>query len=168
MKTLLIIRPEGTLDSDETFSSEHFGTFNVTALRRAILAGKVPAIPVMAVIDEKLMDSLKGVDTNEARIAALTPEDLLEPILLVTNVGNTEHDLILDGHHRVKRLWRDGQRSVRVVAVGPKVGEAFRIIFAQVDETGKLEEISHAEMASSGHGHFPQHNPDGSHKRYSK
>jgi hypothetical protein len=82
---------------------------------------------------DRWLEANRGVD--RARSAALTPEDLEVPatVLIMSN-GQT---LLVDGTHRIHRLYRDGHRRSDCRVVPPQVWASFLISGMRGDMTAR-------------------------------
>lgn len=81
--------------------------YDVTSIER-LAASSSKYGPFDIGITTRLMWSISKVSLDEARLRSLTPEQLARPILIVRHAPP---DRIIDGHHRLTRLNRDGARS---------------------------------------------------------
>lgn len=115
-KELCIIQPEGTLPTDETFSGEFTGTYNVSLLRRWILDGSLTPIPTNIAITQSWIDGADRLDTNPVRVAQVTQAECdANPILVI--VDGPESGYIIDGAHRLRWLVDNHRPSFRAFVI---------------------------------------------------
>jgi len=98
-----VVRDHGIPSGHRIFDFE--GTlYDVTSIER-LAASSSEYGPFDADLTQQIMWSISMASLNEARLRSLTPAELAEPILIVRHPS---HDRIIDGHHRLTRLHRDG------------------------------------------------------------
>jgi hypothetical protein len=98
-----VVRDHGIPAGHRIFDFE--GTlYDVTSIERlAATSGNYGPFDVD--LTPQIMWSISRATLDEARLRSLTPAELARPVLVVRHAS---HDRIIDGHHRLTRLHRDG------------------------------------------------------------
>jgi hypothetical protein len=156
-----IVQHEESRPTDETFASSHYGTFNVSLIRRKINQGIVPYELQKIGIEESIIKGNANVDVNPERLKELTYEKILKSSPLITVNCEDGYHIVIDGSHRLRWLI-DNKRDFFIAAVIDlsKI-KAYMIVFMESFDNGKTwKECDKEEIAKIGYGEFPHHHPD--------
>lgn len=152
--TMILVQPVGTLPTDESYSHTIYGTWNVSAIRRAIASGGLRPEGHNIVINDSVRNGVAQIDTNPEQIDRLTEQDLLTPCMTVMI---DDYGIIIDGAHRIKRLIRDGSGHFPSWVMQGADVEEYRIHFYETNDAGEPTEMDPEKVAKIGWGTFPQH-----------
>lgn len=158
------LRDEGKVV--ETFNHSTIGHFNITMMR-SIQKENPHAFPEYEMLFENIraegqvmtgaqvIEWLAGQrEVDEERLAALTPEELEEPVIIVFDIDNDNQAYTVDGIHRQIGRFRRGDKTFKFYAwplsmcpmVPKELAEAFDRPWGVKDVVGdKLVDINTGE-----------------------
>lgn len=136
------VRVWGADPTDEVFTVETTGTFNITRLSRAIEAGTVACALWEMPIDEALLHHVGLRDIDKAHTLTISAERLAQPgiILRCPPIPPAAEEIgeLVDGAHRIIRLHELGMKTAAFYAVTLADAEQFRVSH-QIMRAGQCE-----------------------------
>lgn len=101
-------------EGDEVFQNAVHGAFNVSLMQELVETSPEKFKMMHLDLVQEHMDYVLGfIGLNQAVISSMTPQRRDEPVLGVW-LEDESPLLLIDGHHRIVRRWRDGLRDVWV------------------------------------------------------
>jgi hypothetical protein len=134
---------DGGTWSDEVFTHDHIGTFNITRLRAHVQAFPefFPWIP-MEVTPELQAAVMRN--TPDPIVALRIPRDRLsEPILILDHEAGA---VVIDGNHRALRLFEVESTMILAIFVPMAAAEQHMVRFQWAYPDGHREEIGPTEI----------------------
>lgn len=130
---------------DEIFQHDE-GAWNITAIYEGIATEPETFATIDMPIDQTFIHYCKlNIGVNIKRARDLTLEQREDPgLIIVRERGESMNLLLLDGHHRAVRRWRDGLKFMSVHIISEQIGEMWRIkntLILPADETSKGHKI---------------------------
>jgi hypothetical protein len=102
--------------------------YDVTAIHEIAEAGAGKYGPYTMPLTPEIMWSISGCSLDEDHIRSLSPADLAKPVLGV-NHESFGYFRLIDGHHRITRLHRDGATAFSLFLVPEAdVKNCFRVV----------------------------------------
>ena len=128
---------------DEVFQNENHGLWNSTRLNKLaqdMAEQNLTYKAELVGLDEQMIAFIEDkVQIDERHLLAMPEQRRAAPILIVTLDDEAPH-LLIDGHHRVMRKWRDGGREIWAYIIPPEFTSLpqYHMPRAEVDEELKL------------------------------
>jgi hypothetical protein len=121
----------GVLPGDVLYTNVATGTWNVSKFERLLIEDFNRFTAIEALLDETIAKYVsEQVETDPKVIAALTPERLEYPLYGVWFPDTDTGDLtvmIIDGHHRLMRLWADKVTVVKAIMLKYEYNDLIRV-----------------------------------------
>lgn len=96
---------------DQIFTTDRGGSYNASLFKRLLESFPEHFKLGRGPLDKELFDYIvANIEINEQHMRSLTEEQLVEPISVVTLNDDTPN-YIIDGHHRLVRLYLEGYRQ---------------------------------------------------------
>ena len=130
---------------DEIFQHDE-GIWNITAIYEGIATEPDTFATIEMPLTQSFIHYCKlniGVNIKRARELPLEKRDS-PGLVIVRERGEAMNLLLIDGHHRAVRRWRDGFKSLTVHIISEQVGEIWRLkdtLIVSADETSKGQKI---------------------------
>lgn len=163
-KILKIEQPEGSRNTDDTFSSGNYGTFNIGLIRRRLLSGQLKASMNKIAITDSVIIGNAECDVNDERLKSMTYNSIINTFCTVPMIMLDCEDgyhILIDGTHRLRWMIQNHYESFPAIIVKLSDIRPYMMRFLESVDNGKSwQEIDHETIARMGYGKFPQHQPD--------
>lgn len=105
----------GILPGDQLFTTSLGGSYNASLFKRLWESFPEHFNIRTAPLSDSLFEYIvRNIEINKQHMLALTAEQLIEPVRVVT-LNDAEPFYIIDGHHRIVRLYLEGYRQFYAV-----------------------------------------------------
>lgn len=126
----------GAGPADESFYSDKVGYLNISALQQVVREAGEDADVLKLPLSSDLFASIANIEISSKVLRHMTPERAREPILLVQMEDGLR---VIDGHHRIHRLAKDGAKEVSAYVFVPEILEAFAVKWFKKSANGEWE-----------------------------
>lgn len=118
---------------DVLFTNAVTGTWNVTRFEQLFMEHQDWFTAITVQLDEVVANYVASmIETDPTHIKALSPERLEFPLYGLW-MPDPDHGpdaltvMVIDGHHRLLRLWQDGVREARVIILKVERNDLVRV-----------------------------------------
>lgn len=109
------IMRRGFEHGDQIFTSDRGGSYNASLFGRLIDLMPEHFRPITAPISDTLFEYIVGnIQIDVKHAAKMSDEDLIRPVYIIT-LNDPDPYLLIDGHHRIVRLYAEGYRQCYAV-----------------------------------------------------
>lgn len=105
----------GYEELDQLFTSEHGGTYNASLFYRLYESFPEHFTRIVLPLDQDLFDYIvRNIEIDRDHMLSLSAEAASEPLRVVT-LNDPVPNYIIDGHHRLVRLYLEGFRRIYAI-----------------------------------------------------